>query len=164
MILSIVVYLVAVVAANLIIASFGPSAAIPVAFVFIGLDLTLRDRLHDGFLARWGRRGLIVGLGLLIGAGGLLSWILNRDAGQIAVASTVAFVLAAAADSIVYGILERRGWELRANASNLAGAAVDSFVFPALAFGFPLLWGIMLAQFAAKVVGGFVWTLVLRRR
>lgn len=32
-----------------------------------------------------------------------------------------------------------------------------SILFPALAFGFPLLIGVMLGQFLAKTVGGALW-------
>ena len=56
---------------------------------------------------------------------------------------------------------------LRVNGSNVVGAAVDSLVFPTLAFG-AFLWPIVLGQFAAKVAGGVLWSLVravpLRRR
>ena len=43
-----------------------------------------------------------------------------------------------------------------------AGAAVDSVVFPALAFG-AMLPLIVVGQFGAKVLGGAAWSLVLRR-
>jgi uncharacterized PurR-regulated membrane protein YhhQ (DUF165 family) len=52
---------------------------------------------------------------------------------------------------------------VKVNGSNLISAAVDSIVFPTLAFGAVLPW-IMLGQFAAKVAGGAVWALILRQR
>lgn len=153
------VYLAAIVAANLLAAAFGPAITVWNAFLFIGLDLSTRDRLHD----RWSGRRLGVRMGGLIVAGGFLSWVVNRDAGPIALASVVAFTLAAATDAGVYHLLRRRGWLERSNVSNVAGAAVDSLVFPTLAFGGILPW-ITFGQFLAKVGGGFVWTLVLRKR
>ena len=39
-------YLVAIIAANLLVAKFGPAISIVNAFLFIGLDLTARDKLH----------------------------------------------------------------------------------------------------------------------
>jgi len=175
----IALYLTAIIAANLLVARFGPSVAVLNAFLFIGLDLTARDHLHEA----WKERGLVWKMVLLIGAGSVLSWVLNRDAGQIALASFVSFACAGVADAVVYHLLLRHreklgdkvGWNRfdilvyrtdrhgRLNGSNLVSAGVDSFVFPALAFGFPLMWGIMLGQFAAKVGGGFAWSLVLRR-
>lgn len=151
-------YLTAIVAANLSVAVWGPSVAVVNAFLLIGLDLTARDRLHDA----WRGQGLPWKMGLLIAIGGLLSYLLNRDAGQIAIASTVAFTAAALVDSGVYHLMRRHPFLYRANGSNVGGAAVDSIVFPTLAFGVFLPW-IILGQFAAKVAGGFVWSLILNR-
>lgn len=151
-------YLAVIVAANVTIATYGPSAAIVVAAVFIGADLTLRDRLHD----RWDGRSLVIRMAALIVAGGVLSWTLNASAGPVAVASTVAFVLSAAADAVVYASLHRRSWFLRANGSNLVGSGVDSLVFPTIAFG-GFLPAVVVGQFVAKAVGGAAWAVVLRR-
>lgn len=152
-------YLTAIVAANLLVAQFGPSVAVVNAFLFIGLDLTARDALHDA----WHGRNLVPKMALLIGAGSVLSYVLNRNAGPIALASFVAFAGAGIADSLVYTLLGDRARLVKMNGSNLVSAAVDSVLFPALAFGFPLLWVVMLGQFAAKVLGGGLWSLVLVR-
>jgi len=152
-------YLLAIVAANLLVTQFGPGVAVANGFLFIGLDLTARDGLHEA----WRGRGLLWKMTLLIGTGSLLSWLLNRNAGHIALASFVAFACAGVADSVVYHLLGARARMLKINGSNVVSAAVDSAIFPALAFGFPLLWGVMLGQFAAKVGGGFVWSLILNR-
>ena len=149
-------YLGAVVAANLTVAAFGPGMTIVNAFVFIGFDLTSRDRLHDA----WHDDHLALRMALLIAAGGLISFALNRDAAQIAVASTVAFTVAAVIDAVSYALLGKRSRMVRVNGSNVLSAAADSLLFPTIAFGsfLPL---IVLGQFAAKVGGGFVWSLFL---
>jgi len=151
-----ITYLAAIVLANLSVALLGPAASILNAFLFIGLDLTTRDRLHDA----WRGDRLVLRMGVLIATGGFISWALNAGAGMIAVASTVSFTLAAVVDFLVYRALEGRSRQVRVNGSNIAAAAVDSLVFPTLAFG-QLLPLVVLAQFAAKVCGGFVWSLVL---
>ena len=151
------VYLVAIVLANLTIALFGPKMAIVNAFLFIGLDLTTRDGLHE----IWKGKRLWLKMGALIATGSVLSWLLNRDAGQIALASFVAFACAGIVDAVVYHWLGGYPRWLRINGSNVPSAAVDSIVFPTLAFGVWMPW-IVLGQFAAKVAGGFVWSLVLR--
>jgi hypothetical protein len=46
-------YLAAIMAANLLVVQFGPSIAIVSAFLFIGLDLTTRDYLHEAWRGRW---------------------------------------------------------------------------------------------------------------
>ncbi|MAS35689.1 MAG: hypothetical protein CL610_16890 [Anaerolineaceae bacterium] len=156
--LLIVLYLVAIVAANLLVATYGPDVAIVNAFLFIGLDITARDGLHEA----WKNEGLWWKMLLLIAAGSLLSAAFNWNAARIALASFVAFAGAGIADTIVYHALRERARLLKINGSNVVSAAVDSVLFPALAFGFPLLIGVMIGQFVAKVVGGFVWSVILR--
>lgn len=151
-----VLYIAAVAAANLSAAAFGPVASVANAFLFIGFDLTARDRLHDD----WHGRGIWWRMALVIAVGGVVSYAINRQAGQIAVASTVAFVVSGVLDAIAYGLLGGRSRLLRVNGSNLVGAAADSLIFPSLAFG-GLLPAIVLGQFAAKVAGGLVWSVVL---
>lgn len=156
----ITLYLIAIVAANLSVAAFGPAVAVVNAFVFIALDLTSRDRLHEA----WHGRGLAWKMACLIAAGSLLSYALNAGAGRIALASFVAFAVSATLDTLVYGILGQKSYALKVNGSNIVSAAADSLIFPALAFGLPLLWPIVLGQFIAKVIGGALWAWVLARR
>lgn len=155
----VLIYLVAIVAANLSVVVFGPASTIVNAFLFIGLDLVARDRLHEA----WCHRGLIGKMTLLIGLGSGLSWLINRDASQIALASFVAFAVASLADTLVYELGRRWGWTwlIRSNASNVAGAMVDSLLFPTLAFG-QLLPLVTLGQMAAKIAGGLIWSWILR--
>ena len=155
----IALYLAAIVAANLAVAAFGPRSTIINAFLFIGLDITTRDRLHE----KWRGRNLFLKMAALIAAGSILSWLLNRSAGPIAVASFIAFATSGAADALTYHALREREWMVKVNGSNVISAAVDSAVFPTLAFGMLLPW-IMLGQFAAKVAGGAVWAFILRSR
>ncbi len=153
----VIMYLTAIVLANLTVARFGPNSAIIVAFLFIGLDLTARDQLHEA----WRGNRLFLKMALLIAAGSLLSYALNRDAGPVALASFVAFAAAATVDTLVYHLLGRYPRWLRINGSNIPSAAVDSIIFPTLAFG-AFLWPIVLGQFLAKTLGGFLWSLVFR--
>ncbi len=152
------IYLLAAVLANLSVAIFGPSSTIANAFLFIGLDLTSRDKLHDA----WGGKWLWPKMAALIATGSFISWLLNKDAGQIALASLVAFAASGAVDALTYQLLHRHPWLVRTNGSNVFSAAADSLIFPTLAFGsfMPL---IVLGQFAAKVAGGFLWALVIAR-
>lgn len=157
---AVAVYLAAIVAANLTLATFGAAAAIPVGLVLIGLDLTLRDKLHD----QWAGRRLPIYMGALIAAGGALSWLLNADAGRVAVASCVAFTVAALIDALVYHQLRHWTPRRRAITSNIPAAAADSYLFLALAFPGPAPLLIVLVQFVAKTIGGAVWALVIYRR
>lgn len=151
-------YLVAIVAANLLVTHFGPSASIITAAVFIGLDFSTRDALHE----KW-RSHLWLKMGALIGAGSLISYLVNQASARIAVASMVSFALAGLVDLVAYHLMRRRPWVQKTTGSNILAAAVDSIAFPTLAFGGFLPW-VTLGQFAAKVFGGFVWAMVLSRR
>lgn len=152
-------YLSAIVGANLLVAAFGPSITIINAFVFIALDLTTRDRLHEA----WHHNGLIWKMAALIATGSLLSYALNTNAGPIALASFVAFSVSAAIDALCYQVLHSRSYFVKVNGSNVLSAAADSLIFPTLAFGALLPW-IVLGQFAAKVLGGAIWAYVLKPR
>jgi hypothetical protein len=149
-----IVYVLAMAAANLIVWKFGPWISPLNAFVLIGLDLTLRDMLHDSLT----RRKM---LGLIL-AGGTITLIANPAAGQVALASAVAFTVSALADWATYARLRAHPWLVRSNGSNVVGAAVDSIIFPTLAFGI-LLPQIIALQFFAKVLGGAVWAVILRK-
>ena len=153
MIFALIAYAVAMFAANLLVATFGPAISPINAFLLIGLDLTLRDWLHVR-LKTWQMGGLIVGTGVL-------TYLLNPAAGMIAVASAVSFLVAALVDWAVF-VKTTGSWIKRANVSNTAGAAVDSVLFPTIAFG-ALMPEIVILQFAAKVVGGFVWSYILKK-
>ena len=156
--IAVLIYAAAMTLANLIIAAASPEMRpwiSPVnAFFLIGLDLALRDWLHTRLKA-WQ-------MGALIAVSGLLTFALNSAAGKFAVASAVAFTAAALVDWSVF-IRLPGSWLRRANGSNVAGAAVDSLIFPTLAFG-ALMPHIVLLQFAAKVAGGALWAWALSRK
>lgn len=157
--LAVLTYIGAIVVSNMSVATFGPAVTPINAFFLIGLDLALRDTLHT----RWSNRGLVWKMGALIVTASAISYALNPATGKIALASVLAFGLANTVDALIFHFLRDSKYLLRSNASNIGGAAVDSLVFPTVAFGaiMPL---IVLAQFAAKVGGGFLWSLLLNRR
>ncbi len=153
----IALFLAAITAANLISAHYGPEASIYNAFALIGLTLVIRDQLHD----EWQGHRLPKMLTLIV-AGSALAYLVTPDAGKIGMASGVAFLCAESVDALVYHAVRRWEWLERSNFSNLFGAAVDSLVFPTLAFG-GLMWGITLGQFTAKVAGALLFTLLISR-
>jgi len=151
-------YITGVVAANLLVAKLGPWSSPIIAFFLIGMDLSLRDYLHE----RWAGRGLAARMAALIASAGGISYLLNPASGMIAIGSVAAFCAAALVDGAVYQALIRRRFLVRSNASNAGGALVDSLLFPTIAFG-TFLPAIIALQFAMKVAGGFLWSLALRR-
>ena len=152
LIAAIFVYAIAMTLANLSIATFGVWVSPINAFIFIGLDLALRDWLHVR-LKMWQ-------MGALIASTGVLTYALNPSAEMIAVASSASFMLAALADWAVFTKITG-SWFKRSNTSNVAGAAVDSIAFPTIAFGV-LMPEIIAMHFLATSAGGGVWTYLLQ--
>ena len=150
---AIIIYAAAMTLANLSIAHFGPWISPINAFILIGLDLALRDWLHMRMKA-WQMLALIA-------CSGVITYLLNPAAGMIAIASAVAFTSAAVVDWATFVKL-KGSWLYRANGSNVAGAAVDSLIFPTLAFGV-LMPQIIAMQFVAKVAGGALWAVLLNK-
>jgi len=153
------IYIVALVAANLLVAWLGVWFSLVNAFVLIGLDLSLRDKLHD----LWEGEKLPLKMGGLIATASIVSYAINPATGMIAFASLAAFSLSMLADALAYQYLKDRNWLIRVNGSNIAGSAVDSLVFPTIAFG-GLMFEIVALQFIAKVGGGFIWSKILEKK
>jgi len=151
--IALALYATVLVVANMIIGVFGPMATGIVAFFLIGFDLTLRDYLQLR-LRGWQMFALIAG-------SGSITYMLDRASGEIALASAAAFALAGMADWFTFSRL-RGSWLRRANMSNVVGSAVDSLVFPTLAFG-SLMPVVVLMQFAAKLAGGALWSMVFNK-
>jgi hypothetical protein len=99
-------------------------------------------------------------MGAVIVAGGVLSYLINRNIASIALGSSIAFAGAMLADGLVYESLFHRRKILKMNASNIVSAAVDTVLFIWIAFGV-FLWKIMILQYLAKVLGGLAWSYVL---
>jgi uncharacterized PurR-regulated membrane protein YhhQ (DUF165 family) len=148
---ALIAYAAAMVSANLLVVVFGPAITPLNAFVLIGFDLAMRDWLHVR-LRPW------LMLALIAATGGI-TFALNPAAGMIAIASAVSFTAAALVDWAVFASITG-SWMKRSNLSNVAGAAVDSVVFPTLAFGM-LIPHIIALQFIAKVAGGALWSWLL---
>ena len=153
-----IIYVIALVAANLLVAWLGPWFSPINAFVLIGLDLSLRDKLHE----QWRNDKLLLKMSTLIIVASVISFVCNPASGSIALASFLAFGFAMAADALTYHFLRNKTWMMRSNGSNVAGAAVDSIVFPTIAFG-GLMPGIVFLQFLAKIFGGFLWSWWLKK-
>jgi len=153
-----ILYLVAIVIANVAVSILGPWASVWCAFFLVGFVMTSRDRLHE----EWAGKHLKRNMFLLIATGSLISLALG--AGQIAIASFVAFAASESLDALVYWYNRKHhGRFYSSNVSNLASSAVDSILFPLIAFGLPLLIPIVIGQFLAKVVGGYLWSRLLVR-
>lgn len=154
----IILYLVAIVAANLFVAHFGPWALLITAWVLIPFDLSTRDILHERWRSEDGRKWpLVWKMAVLIGSGSLLSAALSWQAAPVALASFLAFGTAGLVDTVVCQLAFNLGRFWRMNISNFFSSITDSLIFPLVAFGVfdAALSG---SQAGSKFVGGIFWT------
>lgn len=155
--LFVALYLGAAVASNFSVLVFGPISTPFNAFVMIAFDLVTRDALHE----RW-RNHLWRNMLMLVGVGSIITYALNAGAVRIAVASTLAFLFSGIADAVVYQLLHRFPRLRRVVGSNVVSAAVDSIVFPTIAFGAIIPFAII-GQWVAKVLGSYIWALIFTK-
>ena len=146
-------YLTAVVAANLSATYFGIWATPFNAMFLIGLEITSRDYLHTKLTH--------VELITVVLLAGVLSFLLNTKALNIAIGSSVAIVVSCFIDYFVFN--KTKGtWFKKSNVSNVFSATSDSLIFPLIAFGVFNIW-VVLLHIIMKVFGGFFWSLLFVR-
>ncbi|MGC9349119.1 MAG: VUT family protein [Anaerolineae bacterium] len=149
-------YLAAIILANISAAYLGPWSTPLNAFLLVGLTLSSRDALHDA----WHHNRLVGRMAALILAGSILTAAISWKAQRIAIASACAFAVSGTVDTAIYHIARHLPPQRRINLSNLGSAAVDSVIFPALAFG-AIMPAVSTGQFIAKVAGGALWARIL---
>ena len=138
------VFVACVAMANILTGNYG---MVPVGFGLMatagtylaGATFVLRDVVDDLL----GKRAVF----LLIAVGAIISAF--GGAGQIAVASAVAFAVGEIADYAIYRPLRKRGYVRAAVASNIVGAFVDTILFLWIA-GFPI-WVAVPGQMVGKL-------------
>lgn len=151
--LLVLMYLAAIVTANLSVAKWGQVALPFTAFLLIPFDLVTRDVLHE----RWQGGALWLKMGMLIAGGSVLAAALNVDAWRVALASFIAFGCAQSVNSGVFHLLiGKTPRYLRMNVSNCFAALVDSTVFPVVAFWPTVSVWLVGAQWLSKFIGGLV--------
>lgn len=154
-VISLSVYIGAIVAANVLTAQFG---LVPVGFGLVvtagtyaaGFALLSRDFVHTYL----GVRGVLAG----IAVGVVLSWFLATPA--LAVASAVAFLVAEVADMFVFMWMRPRGFARAALISNCVSAPVDTVLFLWIA-GFPLTFETVVGQMVGKILWATIVPLAL---
>jgi uncharacterized PurR-regulated membrane protein YhhQ (DUF165 family) len=154
-VLAVLIYVLAIVAANVLTFHFG---LVPVGFGLVvtagtyaaGFALLARDFVHRYAGIWWVLGGIAFGI--------TLSWVLASPA--IALASAVAFGVAELVDLFVYVHFRPTGFVKAALASNVISAPVDTILFLWIA-GFPLTWQSIVGQFVGKVLWATIVPLAL---
>ena len=146
-------YLMSIVVANLSATHFGIWSTPINAFVLIGLEMATRDYLHVNLNRLW--------LLVIVFAGGILSYMINQDAQNIALASCVAVMLSCTVDYFIFNKVSGT-WFKKSNVSNVGSSISDSIVFPVIAFGV-LSPVVILLHIFMKLSGGFIWSNIINK-
>lgn len=156
MVIRILIYVAAVVLANLLVLWFGKYGLLLSSSLLIPFDFVMRCYFHE----RWKGATLILKLGVLILSAAVATYIINRESLPIALGSVSGFIVANIIAGMVYQSLIDKPPLYKVNGSDLVAIAVDSVVFQAVAFGVFDPW-IMFGQTAIKFLGGLLWYWIL---
>lgn len=146
-------YVFSIVAANLLISLFGVfclyNICVPAGALMVGATFTLRDRTQQevGKYSCW--------YWMLLAAA-----ITSIFSGEVALASTIAFLLSESADWVVF-TYSKYSPRKRSILSNIIGIPVDSFVFVPLIFGWD--YKIILGQIIVKIIASFAFLWAVKR-
>lgn len=142
-----------IIIANLSTTYFGLWVTPLNAFFLIGAELVLRDVMHES-LSKIRMLSIVV-------IAGIISFLINADSKNIALASFLAIVVSCLVDYYVYS--KTKGtWIRRSNKSNFFSGFSDSLIFPLVAFGIFNPY-IFILQWMAKFIGGFIWSVLLNK-
>lgn len=142
-----------IIIANLSTTYFGLWVTPLNAFFLIGAELVLRDVMHESLSK--------IKLVFIVVLAGFISFIINSESKNIALASFLAVFVSCLVDYYVYS--KTKGtWIRRSNKSNFFSGFSDSLIFPLVAFGIFNPY-IFILQWMAKFIGGFIWSVLLNK-
>lgn len=150
------IYLAAFVAANLIVNHCGAYGLWFSSALLIPFDFVCRCIFHE----TWKGYRLILNLATLTIVSGIITFIVNYQALDIAIASFCGFTAAQIGAGIFYQSNKKASWFYKVNASDLIAIIFDSAVFQIVAFGVMKL-DIIGGQIFIKFLGGVLWYLIL---
>jgi len=145
-------YLIAFVLSNFIVLWYGSKGLIFTAIFLIPFDFVLRCLFHE----KWKGKELILKLGTLVLTASVITFIINKDALNIALASSFGFIFAQIAAGIFYQHFIKSSYFIKVNGSDAVGILIDSLVFQFIAFSV-ILPEITISQFLLKLTGGLFW-------
>ena len=146
-------YVTVIVAANLSTTYFGLWVTPLNAFFLIGAEIVLRDVMHESLSK--------IKLLCIVIFAGFISFVINSESKNIAIASFLAIVVSCLVDYYVYSKTKGK-WIKRSNNSNFFSGFTDSLIFPLVAFGVFNPY-VFILQWMAKFIGGFIWALILNK-
>lgn len=150
-------YITSIICGNNLIHYFGPIALPITSFFVIPLDLIIRDILQY----KWGKSYKLK-IAALIMSGSLVTFLLNIEAYNVALASFCAFSCAGLLDTLIFTRLKNSSFQKRIIVSNLFSTVLDSIVFQTVAFNNVRL-DIVSLHCGLKIAGSFFWVFCLNK-
>jgi uncharacterized PurR-regulated membrane protein YhhQ (DUF165 family) len=158
-VIKISIYLIAFVIANLIVFFFGSTGLIFTALFLIPFDFVMRCLFHE----TWKGKELILKLGLIVISASLITFVINKDALNIALGSSIGFILSQIFAGIFYQVFIKKSYFIKVNGSDAVGILIDSIAFQLIAFGI-IDYKIMASQFILKRIGGLFWYWIIFKK
>lgn len=158
-VIKISLYLIAFILSNFIIVWFGAQGLIFTSLFLIPFDFVLRCMFHE----QWKGKELIVKLGSLVIGASLITYFINRDSLNIALASSLGFISAQIFAGIFYQAFIKKSYFIKVNGSDFVGIIVDSIIFQIVAFNFIDI-KVSAGQIILKVLGGLFWYWIIFKK
>lgn len=149
-------YLIALVSANLIVKHFGAPGLWFSSALLIPFDFICRAIFHES----WKGKKLVANLLLLTVVSGIVTFIINHEALNIALASFAGIVAVQIFAGIFYQMFMQKSYFFKVNLSDLIAIIVDSIAFQLVAFG-TVNFEVTGGQMLIKAVGGLFWFYVI---
>lgn len=153
-------FVIAFIAANLIVKHFGPTGLLISSFLLIPFDFVTRCIIHETI------KGFVLFMTLLILTiiAAVITLFINGDAINIAIASICGFTIAQIVAGFFYQWRKSAGdsYFVKVNMSDFLAIVFDSVVFQLVAFSV-ISWQITGGQVLIKFLGGIFWYLIFFR-
>lgn len=157
--ISYLIYIIAFVFANLLVQYFGNIGLIFSSLFLVPFDFIMRCFFHEKFKGK----KLVFKLGLLVLLSSIITYIINFNTFNIALASCIGFLFAQVFASLFYQIFINKSYFIKVNGSDAIAIIIDSFIFQLIAFN-EINIIITFSQFVLKLFGGFFWYWIIFKK
>jgi hypothetical protein len=154
--LRISLYIFALVFSNFIVLWFGLNGMLLTALFLIPFDFAMRCMFHE----QWKGVALVIKIGSLIVCSSIITYAINSQTQNIAIASSASFLSAQISASLFYQRFIKQPYFIKVNGSDLIAIIVDSICFQLIAFS-AFNYKIAAFQIILKTIGGLFWYWVL---
>lgn len=149
-------YIIMFIVANFLVLKFGKIGIFIASSVFIPFDFVIRCYFQE----KWNGRQLIFKMGGLILIASIISFLMNYQVKNIAIASFFSFLISQTMAAFIYQNLKQKSYLIKVNGSDFIAIITDSIIFQWIAFNI-VLFEITATQVLIKTIGGIFWYFIL---